>query len=58
MANLSEEDDIDPIVCGADDADPTEDARQERLMMLEEHKAIAFLRKIGYEVKKITGYDR
>lgn len=55
MANLSEEDDIIP---GADDGDPTEDARQERLMIIEEMQAIAFLRKIGYEVKKITGYDR
>lgn len=45
------------IIPGADDHDPVEDERQERIMDYEEQQAIAYLTRLGYEIKRITKYD-
>jgi hypothetical protein len=55
MANLSEEinDDINN-----DERDPVRDEALEHLDRLEEQAALAYLRRLGYVIRKVTQYDR
>jgi len=54
MANLSEE--MDTI--DNDSYDSIEDELTKKLIEWDEQRAIAYLTRLGYEVRKITGYDR